>query len=82
MNLDEHKKVNEMFYAVKGHLFPEQYSANEMRTVYDSYFKRMWGNNEYCNHIENFEDVWSTRIVWLDHIEEEDMSSVAHLGYD
>jgi hypothetical protein len=40
------------------------------------------GNNEYCNHIENFEDVWSTRIVWLDHIEEEDMSSVAHLGYD
>ena len=65
MDLKELKQVNQMFYAVKGHLFPESYSVEEMRSVYNSYFKRMWGNNEFYLHVEDFEAVWNNRSVWL-----------------
>ncbi|MDA9374114.1 hypothetical protein N9R43_01895 [bacterium] len=65
MDLIELKKVNEMFFAVKGHLFPTTYTVNEMRSVYNSYFTRMWGNNEFYLHVEQFEDVWKNRTAWL-----------------
>lgn len=59
-----------MFYAVKGHLFPVEYSLQEMRSVYDSYFKRMWGNHEYCTHVHDFDAVWDKRKTWLHDIKE------------
>ena len=68
MTQEELKKVNEMFYAVKGHLFPIEYTVNEMRSVYESYFNRMWGNDEFYTHIENFEEVWDNRTTWLSQI--------------
>ena len=65
MLISELKRVNEMFYGIKGHLFPESYTAKEMRSVYESYFKRAWGNDEFYVHIENFEEVWKNRTTWL-----------------
>jgi hypothetical protein len=88
MNLDELKKVNEMFFAVKGHLFPIEYTVDEMRSVYNSYFSRMWGNHEFHLHAEDFEEIWNNRNVWTHSIveittyDEDDISKVAHLGYD
>ena len=69
MTQEELKKVNKMFYAVKGHLFPIEYTVNEMRSVYESYFNRMWGNDEFYTHIENFEEVWDNRTTWLSHLD-------------
>ena len=74
MTQEELKKVNKMFYAVKGHLFPIEYSENEMRVVYESYFNRMWGNNEFYIHVEDFDAVWDSRTTWLP--DEENMSKL------
>jgi hypothetical protein len=71
MTIEELKKINEVFYAVKGHLFPTGYSLHEMRVVYDSYFKRLWNNHERLpNCREEFENVWETRTTWLHDIED------------
>jgi hypothetical protein len=89
MTLDELKKLNEVFFAVKGHLFPVTYSTNEMRSVYESYFSRLWGNHErLVNSNADFEDIWNNRTTWLtplfeiDDDDDDDISRVAHLGYD
>lgn len=72
MTIEELKKINEVFYAVKGHLFPDGYSLHEMRVVYGHYFKRLWGNHErLVNSREDFEKVWETRTTWLHDIEED-----------
>ncbi len=86
MTLDELKKLNEVFFAVKGHLFPGSYSTNEMRSVYESYIRRLWGNHErMVNSNDDFEEVWNNRSTWLTpihEIDDDDISYVAHLGYD
>ena len=88
MTLDELKKLNEVFFTVKGHLFPGSYSTNEMRSVYESYIRRLWGNHErLVNSNADFEDIWNNRTTWLTPISEiddddDDISKVAHLGYD
>ena len=72
MTIEELKKINEVFYAVKGHLFPTSYGLVEIRNVYDSYFKRLWGNHErLVNSREDFEAVWEARTTWLHDIEED-----------
>jgi len=72
MTIEELKKINEVFYAVKGHLFPAGYSLHEMRVVYDSYFKRLWNNHERLPSCrEDFEKVWESRTTWLHDIEED-----------
>tara|TARA_B110000503_G_scaffold10836_1_gene14755 strand:+ start:5172 stop:5387 length:216 start_codon:yes stop_codon:yes gene_type:complete len=71
MTVEELKRINEVFYAVKGHLFPIGYSLHEMRVVYDSYFKRLWGNHEAMpNAKEDFEKAWANRTTWLHEIED------------
>lgn len=90
MTLEELKRVNKMFFAVKGHLFPIEYTTHEMRGVYNSYFKRLWGNHERFSNIEDsFEEVWKNRKVWLtgdddisDQDKVDDIEKVAELGYD
>jgi|TARA_B110000908_G_scaffold44907_1_gene54675 hypothetical protein len=80
MNIDELKKVNEMFWAVKGQMFPTEYAPKEMRRIYDSYFKRMWGNNEFYLHLEGFEEAWNNRKCWQTEIEEDELEFVAVKG--
>lgn len=71
MTVEELKRMNEVFYAVKGHLFPISYSLEEMQKVYDSYFKRLWGNHErLVNSREEFNAVWEARTTWLTDIKD------------
>ena len=33
----------------------------QVRRVFDSYFKRLWGNTEAYIHLEGFEEAWEKR---------------------
>jgi hypothetical protein len=62
MTAHEYKFANELHYAVKGHLINPNYSIEEVKRIFDSYLKRLWGNHErlvYCN--EEFEKAWNAR---------------------
>jgi len=48
------KEIAKLFYSVKGHLIDE----HNMQLVYDSYFKRMWGNHELVYHEDGFEEAY------------------------
>ncbi len=56
------KKANELMWAVKGQLIPENYSDEDIKKTYDSYFARMWGNHEYTYRLEGFEEAWAKRV--------------------
>jgi len=58
---DFEKECNRMFWIVKGHLIPRAWHPEEIVEMYDSYFKRMWGNHETCYHEEGFEEAWAKR---------------------
>lgn len=44
-----------MFYRTKGHL---NASRDTIEGMFDSYFKRAWGNHEWVTHSEGFEEAW------------------------
>jgi len=52
-----------MFWIVKGHLIPDSWSDEEILKIYDSYFRRMWGNHENCVHEEGFEPAWQEKLL-------------------
>ena len=57
------KEAHFIHWCVKGHLIPDEWSDNDIVKMYDSYFKRLWGNNErmlYC--YESFEEAWIIKI--------------------
>ena len=57
------KEAHFMYWCVKGHLIPDEWSNDDIIIMYDSYFKRLWGNNErvsYC--YESFEKAWIIKI--------------------
>ena len=33
-----------------------------MVRMYDDYFKRVWGNHEFCYHEKGFEEAWKTKL--------------------
>lgn len=49
-------------WIVKGHLIPEEYSEEDVKSVYNGYFKRVWGNHENIVHTEGFEKAWKARV--------------------
>ena len=55
------KEANKMFYMVKGHLIPDEWSDDDIVKMYDGYFKRMWGNNEFLHCEEGFDQAWKDR---------------------
>jgi len=57
------KDANRMFWIVKGHLIPDSWSDEEILKIYDSYFRRMWGNHENCVHEEGFEPAWQEKLL-------------------
>ena len=59
MTDQEVKLANQLMWAVKGHLIPAEYSESDIERVLDSYFKRMWGNHEYCYRLEGFDEAWA-----------------------
>jgi hypothetical protein len=61
MTYFQRKEANRYFWRVKGHLIPEGWSDDQVMAVYDSYFKRLWGNNESYQHEIGFEAAWAQR---------------------
>ena len=48
-----------MHWCIKGHLIPDEWSDKDIVTMYDSYFKRLWENNEIVEYSrESFEIAW------------------------
>lgn len=57
------KEANRFYWMVKGQLVPESWSVDQIEKMYDSYFRRIWGNHEACVHEVGFEAAWQQRIV-------------------
>ena len=58
MEVDD-KEINRMMWMVKGQLIPDSYSHKDRVSMYNSYFKRVWYNNEASD--EGFEKAWSNK---------------------
>lgn len=57
------KEANRFYWMVKGQLVPESWSEDQIEQMYDSYFRRLWGNHEACVHEIGFEAAWAQRQV-------------------
>ena len=55
------KQAAQLYWMVKGHIPPflHQSSDKELSDIIDSYFFRMWGNEESNLHKEGFEEAWN-----------------------
>lgn len=69
------KEANRMNWIIKGKLIDKSWSDKDIEATYNSYMKRLWGNNENYIHEVGFEQAWKAR-------EAEELESVAVLGYD
>jgi hypothetical protein len=67
------KEANRLFYSVKGSLIPDDYTDEDIEMMYNSYFKRLWGNHEASTRDEKFEELWANRNTeieeWPDFVE-------------
>lgn len=75
------KEANRLHWIVKGHLIPQSESDKTVEHIYDSYFKRVWGNHENCVHEDGFEQAYKFREAEIE-IANEEISKVAVLGYN
>ena len=57
----ERKEANRLFWIIKGHLIPEDWSDDDIASISDSYIKRVWGNHEACYREEGFEKAWNNK---------------------
>ena len=55
------KEANRLNWMIKGKLIDVSWSDAEVEKTYDSYFKRLWGNNESYIHEDGFEQAWKQR---------------------
>lgn len=56
------KEANFMHYKIKGHLIPDSWDNNTIINMYDSYFKRLWNNNERTEICEeDFLTAWEQK---------------------
>jgi len=61
MTYFELKEANRFYWMVKGQLIPESWSEKDIRSTYESYFARIWGNHEAPIHELGFEAAWAKR---------------------
>mgnify|MGYP000435549582 FL=1 len=74
------KEANRLNWLVKGKLIDISESDATVEQLYDSYFKRLWGNNERMEYGSvGFEAAYKAREA---EILSEEIESVAKLGYD
>ena len=74
------REANRLNWMVKGKLIDISESDSVVEYLYDSYFKRLWGNHERSQYaLEGFEVAYENRVQELLTLE---MKSVARLGYD
>lgn len=69
------KEANRLNWIIKGKLIDASWSDDDVERTYDSYFKRLWNNNENYIHEDGFQQAWDDR-------EAEEISKVAVLGYN
>jgi isopenicillin N synthase-like dioxygenase len=55
------KEANRYYWIVKGQLIPDTWSVADVSRIYDSYFVRIWGNNENYVHEDGFKHAWNKR---------------------
>jgi hypothetical protein len=75
------KEANRYYWMIKGKLIDSSWSDSEVEKIYDSYFKRLWGNNENYIHEAGFEAAYKARADTIIN-EDEDIDKVAVRGYD
>lgn len=74
------KEANRLNWLIKGKLIDRTWSDESVEKTYDSYFKRLWGNNERMEYgATGFEAAYTAREA---EILSEEMEKVANLGYD
>ena len=74
------KEANRLNWLIKGKLIDRSWSDESVEKTYDSYFKRLWGNNERMEYgATGFEAAYKAREA---EILSEEMEKVANLGYD
>ena len=74
------KEANRLNWLIKGKLIDRSWSDESVEQIYDSYFKRLWGNNERMEYGSvGFEAAYKAREA---EILSEEIESVAKLGYD
>lgn len=62
MTFRELKEANRLFWIVKGHLIPDSWTEQSIRSMERSYFERLWGNHEACYHEDGFEEAWARKM--------------------
>jgi len=55
------KQANRLNWIIKGRLIDVSWSDDDVEKTYNSYFKRLWGNNESYIHEEGFEQAYAER---------------------
>lgn len=73
------KEANRFNWIIKGQLIDKSESDTTIEKLYNSYFKRIWGNHENVVHEAGFEQAYKFR---LNETHEEEREKVAVLGYD
>ena len=74
------KEANRLNWLVKGKLIDISESDATVEQLYDSYFKRLWGNNERMEYgAVGFEAAYNAREA---EILSKELETVAKLGYD
>ena len=71
------KEANRTNRIIKGKLIDKSWSDEEVEKTYDSYFKRVWGNNEIYQHELGFQQAWKQREAEMFN---EEIKKVAVLG--
>ena len=63
MTHKEFKWANELHWMVKGHLIPQEWAGDEqqVKSMENSYFKRLWGNHEALYRKDGFDLAWEKR---------------------
>ena len=72
------KEANRLNWLIKGKLIDRSWSDESVEQLYDSYFKRLWGNNERMEYgSTGFEQAYKEREA---EIFNEEVQRVAVLG--
>ena len=74
------KEANRLNWLIKGQLIDKSESDETVERLYDSYFKRLWGNIERSEYgAAGFEAAYKAREA---DVLNEEMQHVARLGYN
>jgi len=73
------KEANRFNWMIKGKLIDRSWTDEAVEKTYDSYFTRLWNNNENYLHEDGFQQAWERR---QEEMLEEEMKYVAIPGYN